>query len=83
MKITPHSGNPDQHIGPVKDFNVDIHTLNGAAHIKYDQQYVPDVDADAETRISQKADQQIASEKALREQAKVDQQSAYDDLLPS
>ncbi|WP_217546423.1 hypothetical protein [Pantoea sp. GbtcB22] len=83
MKITTHSGNPVQHIGPVKDFNVDIHTLNGAAHIKYDQQYVPDVDADAEKRISQKADQQIASEKVLREQAKVDLQSAYDDLLPS
>lgn len=83
MKITTHSGNPDQYVGPVEEYNVDILHLNGASRIKHDQTTFIDVDETVTERIQQQATNQIKQQQSKSEQAELDRQADFDDLFPS
>lgn len=83
MLITPNHSSPQQHVGPVDEYNVELHQLNGATYIKQDQSTFLDSDDSLTERIQQEAVNHQATEQIKSEQAELDRQADYDELMPS
>lgn len=82
LQINP-AATPQQHIGSVKDYNVDTQELNGATKITYHPTQLSDADSDLADRLEQKAKQESLSLKVDSEQDFLDIQSDFEDLFPS
>ncbi|WP_276743109.1 hypothetical protein [Pantoea septica] len=83
MLITPNHSSPQQHVGPVDEYNVELHQLNGATYIKQDQPTFLDSDDSLTERIQQEAVNHQATEQIKSEQTELDRQADYDELMPS
>ncbi|MDU6439069.1 MAG: hypothetical protein E6559_04015 [Pantoea sp.] len=83
MLITPNHSSPQQHVGPVDEYNVDIQQLNGATHIKQNQTTFLDSDDTAVEIIQREVDSEQATLQLSQTHAELDRQYDYDELMPS
>lgn len=81
--LTPNLTSPQQHVGSVADYNVQLLQLNGATHIKNDQSTFIDSDESLTERIQQETVNNQASVQIKAEQDELDRQADFEELFPS